>query len=95
MPALVNEPAKTNEEETRDIEVTQSSDLAAADGEDSFTLQQRYLYDCIVEDACMNEHYNDVITSMLIVAAADESAATGELIRLPDTNPSFCPEDNA
>jgi predicted dehydrogenase len=92
--ALVYEPTMTREEGARDIEVTQSSDLNAADGEDSFTLQQRYLYDCIFEDARMNEHYNDVITSMVIVAAADESVATGELIRLPDTKTRFAPEDS-
>jgi predicted dehydrogenase len=93
--ALVYEPTMTSEEDTRDIEVIQCADLTAADGEDSFTLQQRYLYDCIVEDVCMNEHYNDVIISMLVVAAADESVATGELIRLPDTKPRFGPEDKA
>ena len=92
--ALVYEPVMTSEVDARNIEVTQSSDLAAADGEDSFTLQQRYLYDCIIEDACMSEHYNDVITSMVIVAAADESVATGKLIRIPDTSPRFGPEEN-
>jgi hypothetical protein len=45
-------------------------------------MQQHYLFDCIHDDRNMDEHYKDVIDSMQIVVAADESAATGETVRI-------------
>lgn len=80
--ALVYEAAMTSESDVRNSDVIQFNDSADAAGEDAFVLQQRYLYDCIASDACMDEHYNDILTSMLIVAAADESVARREMISL-------------
>jgi predicted dehydrogenase len=53
-----------------------------AQQEDAFVMQQHYLFDCIHDDRNMDEHYKDVIDSMQIVVAADESAATGETVRI-------------
>jgi hypothetical protein len=72
----------TSEGGSRGEEITSSEDLAGPAGEDAFVLQQRYLYECIANDVCMDEHYNDVLTSMIIVAAADESAEKNEIIKL-------------
>ena len=84
--ALVYEPAMDNDGNARDEELTRSQDLGdAADG-DAFELQQRYLYDCIAKKESMDEHYDDVLTSMLIVAAADESARKNEMVNLRKTN---------
>ena len=80
--ALVYEPAMDNVGNIREEEVTRSQDIGdAADG-DAFELQQRFLYDCIATDACMDEHYADVLTSMLIVAAADESVRIKKMVNL-------------
>jgi len=79
---LVYEPGMTSESDSRDAETTQGEDIADTAGEDAFVLQQRYLYDCIANDACMDEHYRDVLTSMRIVAAADASVIKREMVKL-------------
>lgn len=76
---LVFEPAMTSEGDLREEEITRSEDIAGPAGEDAFVLQQRYLHECITNDVSMDEHYNDVLTSMIIVAAADESAKRNEI----------------
>lgn len=49
--------------------------------DDAFVVQQQFLLERIRDDKNMDEHYEDVITSMRIVIAADESAASGEPVR--------------
>ncbi len=80
--ALVFEPAMTNEDAERECEVLRTEMNTDGERDDAYELQQQYLYDCIVEDTCMEEHFNDVLKSMAIVAAADESVATGKMVEL-------------
>jgi len=80
--ALVYEPTMTNESDARNSEIIQLEKTADAGGEDAFVLQQQYLYDCINDDVCMDEHFDDVLTSMSIVAAGDESIESGTIVRL-------------
>jgi predicted dehydrogenase len=80
--ALVYEPAMTNERDARTSEFIRFENTADTDGENAFVLQQSYLYDCISDDACMDEHFDDVLTSMSIVAAGDASIASGKTVRL-------------
>jgi len=79
---LIYEPAMTGEQSVRESEVIHREAAAGADGMDAFERQQLYLYECISGDACMAEHYADVLTSMTIVAAGDEAAASGKTVAL-------------
>lgn len=79
---LVFEPAMTDKCDARDVEIIYEESSEYASENDAFVLQQRYLYNCIINDASMVQHYTDVLTSMLIVAAGDESSACGKTIEL-------------
>jgi predicted dehydrogenase len=83
--ALIFEPSMKNDNEQRAAEVLRKENSADGDRGDAYVLQQQYLYDCIANDACMDEHFKDVLTSMIIVAAADESAATGKTVSIGST----------
>ena len=78
--ALIFEPVMNNEDEERAEEVLRSETSADGERGDAYVLQQQYLYECIANDVSMDEHFNDVLTSIVIVAAADESVATGETV---------------
>jgi hypothetical protein len=45
-------------------------------------LEQEYLLNAILEDIDLSQHLNDVLESMKIVLAADESIRTGQGIYL-------------
>jgi predicted dehydrogenase len=46
------------------------------------TREQEYFLKSIIEDLDLSEHWEDVINSMRIVLAADESVRTGQIVRL-------------
>ena len=79
---LVYEPAMTDKSNARDAEVIYDESPAHTGENDAFVLQQRYLYDCITNNVPMDQHFTDVLTSMLIVAAGDESIASGKTVNL-------------
>jgi len=79
---LVYEPAMADECNTRDIEVIYDEQPERGSENDAFILQQQCLYDCVTNDSPMDQHIADVLTSMLIVAAADESIASGKMVEL-------------
>ena len=46
------------------------------------TREQEFFLKAITEDLNLNQHYEDVVNSMRIVLAADESVRTGQIVRL-------------
>lgn len=79
---LVYEPAMTNKSDARDVEIIYDERPAYSSENDAFLLQQRYLHECIVNNVVMDQHFNDVLISMSIVAAGDESIASGKTVDL-------------
>jgi len=75
--AVVREPKMIGSEGSAERQT-----IALGQREDAFVVQQRYLLECIREDKNMDEHYADVIASMKIVNAADESAARNATVQL-------------
>jgi predicted dehydrogenase len=52
------------------------------DHQELCTREQEYFLQTITEDLDLSEHWEDVINSMRIVLAADQSVRTGQIVRL-------------
>jgi len=75
--AVIREPKMVKSEASVERQI-----IALENQEEAFVVQQRYLLECIRENKNMDEHYADVIASMKIVIAADESAAQKATVHL-------------
>ena len=65
---------------TREDEIIDLSD--EPDHDELCRREQLYLLKAIREDLDLNEHLNDVMNSLRIVLAADESVRTGKTVEL-------------